>query len=91
MTKNQMRRAKKKEQKKATQPIEEPKKFDEDPLESDIAGFDISEDDPNFAMFKEIMDRFGATTEDDQAAKAADVGDKGEVFFDDDDEIPDED
>ncbi|KAB8292233.1 hypothetical protein EYC80_007975 [Monilinia laxa] len=119
MTKNQMRRAKKKEQKKAAQvtptpeadapkdsepevnsteptettmPIEEePKKVDEDLLESDIAGFDISEDDPNFAMFKDIMDRFGATTEDDQAAKAADVGDKGEVFFDDDDEIPDED
>ncbi|KAG4030068.1 hypothetical protein MFRU_013g00920 [Monilinia fructicola] len=118
MTKNQMRRAKKKEQKKAaqvtptpeadvpkdsepevnsteptetTKPIEEPKKVDEDPLESDIAGFDISEDDPNFAMFKDIMDRFGATTEDDQAAKGADIGDKGEVFFDDDDEIPDED
>ncbi|QSZ32684.1 hypothetical protein DSL72_002263 [Monilinia vaccinii-corymbosi] len=118
MTKNQMRRAKKKEQKKAvkvtptpeadapedlepkvnstepaetTKPIEEPNTVDEDPLESDITGFDISEDDPNFAMFKDIMDRFGATTEDDQAAKAADVGDKGEVFFDDDDEIPDED
>ncbi|CAD6451999.1 70abd907-e8be-461d-ba08-530182a3d2c0 [Sclerotinia trifoliorum] len=120
MTKNQMRRAKKKEQKKAvqetptaeadapedpevkveetdaseltetTKPIEEPKK-DEDPLEADLTGFNISEDDPNFAMFKDIMDRFGVTAEEDQAAKDADIGDKGEVFFDEDDEIPDED
>ncbi|APA13563.1 hypothetical protein sscle_11g083330 [Sclerotinia sclerotiorum 1980 UF-70] len=121
MTKNQMRRAKKKEQKKAaqetptaeadghkdpevkveetdateltetTKPIEEPKKVDEDPLEADLTGFNISEDDPNFAMFKDIMDRFGVTAEEDQAAKDADIGDKGEVFFDEDDEIPDED
>ncbi|KAI9651055.1 hypothetical protein NHQ30_001092 [Ciborinia camelliae] len=136
MTKNQMRRAKKKEQKKTaqvssplmlinaiidrfqvnptpeadipkdsepetevketeptkiTEPVEESKNVDEDPLEADITGFNISEDDPNFAMFKEIMDRFGATTEEDQAVKEEDIGDKGEVFFDDDDEIPDED
>ncbi|KAJ8061651.1 hypothetical protein OCU04_009452 [Sclerotinia nivalis] len=121
MTKNQMRRAKKKEQKKAaqetptaeadvpkdpepkveetdaaeltetTKPIEEPKKVDEDPLEADLTGFNISEDDPNFAMFKDIMDRFGVTAEEDQAAKDAEIGDKGEVFFDEDDEIPDED
>ncbi|TEY40963.1 hypothetical protein BOTCAL_0411g00110 [Botryotinia calthae] len=122
MTKNQMRRAKKKEQKKAAQmtptpeadvpedtepkveatepaettekPIksdEEQAKNDEDPLEADITGFNISEDDPNFAMFKNIMERFGATAEEDQAAKDVDIGDKGEVFFDGDDEIPDED
>lgn len=72
-------------------PIEELKKVEEDPLEADITDFNISEDDPNFAMFKNIMDRFGATSEDDQTAKDADFGDKGEVFFDDDDEIPDED
>ncbi|KAF7924416.1 uncharacterized protein EAE98_007467 [Botrytis deweyae] len=122
MTKNQMRRAKKKEQKKAAQvtptpeadvpkdsepkvetvepaettekPIkndEEQAKNDEDPLEADAAAFNISEDDPNFAMFKDIMERFGATAEEDQAAKDVDNGDKGEVFFDGDDEIPDED
>ncbi|ESZ90392.1 splicing factor 3b [Sclerotinia borealis F-4128] len=136
LTKNQMRRAKKKEQKKVTQvssslvlilaiidrvqvtptpeadvpkdpepenevepteptktteSIEEPKKIDDDPLEAEISGFEISEDDPNFAMFKDIMDRFGATTEEDQAAKDADVGDKGEMFFVQDDGIPDED
>ncbi|PQE29836.1 splicing factor 3b protein [Rutstroemia sp. NJR-2017a WRK4] len=110
MTKNQMRRAKKKEQKKAAQvtPTPEPEikkdtepepqpeaandpvKVEEDSLEPDVAAFTISEDDPNFAMYKDIMNRFGATAEEEQAAKDAEVGDKGEVFYDDDDEIPDE-
>ncbi|KAM3078101.1 hypothetical protein ACMFMG_002597 [Clarireedia jacksonii] len=110
MTKNQMRRAKKKEQKKAAQitptpepevkkdpepkpqsePANDPVKVEEDPLEPDFATFSISEDDPNFAMYKDIMNRFGATAEEEQAAKDAEVGDKGEVFYDDDDEIPDE-
>ncbi|RDW88046.1 splicing factor 3b [Coleophoma crateriformis] len=102
MTKNQMRRAKKKEQKKiqvdptpepeveatpVTEP--EPTKADEHAIEE--SPLEISEDDPNYAMYKEIMDRFGATTEEDEAAKDADAGDKGQVFYDDDDEIPDED
>ncbi|PQE09840.1 Splicing factor 3b protein [Rutstroemia sp. NJR-2017a BBW] len=110
MTKNQMRRAKKKEQKKAAQvtPTPEPEikkdtepepqpeaandpvKVEEDLLEPDVAAFTISEDDPNFAMYKDIMNRFGATAEEEQAVKDAEVGDKGEVFYDDDDEIPDE-
>jgi splicing factor 3B subunit 2 len=63
---------------------------EEDPLEPDVAAFTISEDDPNFAMYKDIMNRFGATAEEEQAVKDAEVGDKGEVFYDDDDEIPDE-
>ncbi|PQE24827.1 splicing factor 3b protein [Rutstroemia sp. NJR-2017a BVV2] len=110
MTKNQMRRAKKKEQKKAAQvtptpepeikkdtepepqpePANDPVKVEEDSLEPDVAAFTISEDDPNFAMYKDIMNRFGATAEEEQAVKDAEVGDKGEVFYDDDDEIPDE-
>lgn len=52
---------------------------------------DISEDDPNFEMYKNIMEKFRATAEDDEAGKPADTGDKGEVFYDGDDEIPDED
>jgi len=124
MTKNQMRRAKKKEQKKAQQvslnhpsssvlqfihnfkvtPTPEPeiakepepepviaKIEEEDVLQPDISLLDISEDDPNYAMFKDIMERFGATAEENEAAKEAEGGEKGEVFYDDDDEIPDED
>lgn len=107
LTKNQMRRAKKKEQKKVAKvtPIPEPEKApesvpepeavkpvkEEDPLQNDITTLEVSEDDPNYEMFKSIMERFGATAEEDETAKEANAGDKGEVFYDDDDEIPDED
>jgi splicing factor 3B subunit 2 len=128
MTKNQMRRAKKKEQKKTQQvspvqheirnnekltfsqvtPTPEPEKIPEavqepaaaparteeededDILKPEIALLDISEDDPNFAMYKDIMDKFGTSAEEEEAAKEANAGEKGEVFFDDDDDIPDE-
>ncbi|PBP23777.1 splicing factor 3B [Diplocarpon rosae] len=63
---------------------------DEDLLQPDISIIDISADDPNFEMFRDIMEKFRASTEDDEAGKAADP-EKGEVFYDDDDEIPDED
>jgi splicing factor 3B subunit 2 len=123
MTKNQMRRAKKKEQKKAQvsisnliviksasneskvtptpepevkqpspEPVPAPAKADEeDPLQPDVSSLEISEDDPNFAMYQDIISRFGATAEEDEAGKEVDLGDKGQVFYDDDDEIPDED
>ncbi|PSS09313.1 hypothetical protein M430DRAFT_128402 [Amorphotheca resinae ATCC 22711] len=124
MTKNQMRRAKKKEQKKAqatqtpdseikgsnqepvptnVDKVDKADKVDgvdgvngvdgvgeDDPVEPDISTLDISEDDPNYAMFQGILARFGVTKEEDEAAKEANGGDKGEVFYDDDDEIPDE-
>ena len=126
MTKNQMRRAKKKEQKKAqvssyifnpssfarciyklkVTPTPEPeiKEPDEkatssvplaadsieDSSQPDVSSLEISEDDPNYTMFKNIMERFGAAAENDEI-KEVDGGDKGEVFYDDDDEIPDED
>ncbi|KAL3421264.1 hypothetical protein PVAG01_07709 [Phlyctema vagabunda] len=102
MTKNQMRRAKKKEQKKIQiaetpepevevkeEPEAVPEPVKHEPADEPV--LEISEDDPNYAMFKDIMDRFGMTTEEDEAAKEADAGDKGQVFYDDDDEIPDED
>lgn len=69
----------------------ESKSDDEDEL--DIQQPDlltISEDDPNYAMFKQIMERFNAAGGEEQTADAP-IGDKGEVFFNDDDEIPDED
>jgi splicing factor 3B subunit 2 len=120
MTKNQMRRAKKKEQKKSqvsavnamslkirfnylqvTQTPEpdadikkelEPEsvKAEVALTEPDLASLEISEDDPNYAMFKGIMEKFGATAGDDEASKEANGGDKGEVFYSDDEEIPDE-
>jgi len=128
MTKNQMRRAKKKEQKKTQQvspvqheirinekltfsqvtPTPEPEKIPEavqepaaalarteeededDILKPEVAPLDISEDDPNYAMYKDIMDKFGTSAEEEEAAKEANAGEKGEVFFDDDDDIPDE-
>jgi splicing factor 3B subunit 2 len=118
MTKNQMRRAKKKEQKAAATAVRL-KSLSERAAETDICqvtpnpepevkpepeaesvksteagnaafeGFEINDDDPNFAMFKSIMDRLGVTQEE-EAAKEAKIADKGEVFYGDDDEIPDE-
>jgi len=121
LTKNQMRRAKKKEQKKvqvsmlysmenelqfnAQQPTETPepetpietdpepiavKTQDGDTLPLDISSIDISEDDPNYAMFKDIMEKFAATEGGDEAGDQVNTV-KGEVFYDDDQEIPDED
>jgi splicing factor 3B subunit 2 len=123
MTKNQMRRTKKKEQKQAqvsnlhstaflgpltdnsqVTPTPEPEtkvepepepvvtkvEVEEDSIQSDVSPLEISEDDPNYAMFKDIMERFGATAGEDEAGAEA-PGDKGEVFYSDDDEIPDED
>lgn len=122
LTKNQMRRAKKKEQKKAqvcyfvlqrgrasfltssqVAPTPEPElkqtqatpnavvqaAIAEEELEPEIE-FDDAEDDPSYSMFKEILEKFKAREEEDEAYKAANEAEKGEVFYDDDDEIPDE-
>lgn len=62
---------------------------DGDPLELAVSAYDIREDDPNFAMYKEILDRFGSKDDNDPVVESAE--DKGQVFYDDDDEIPDED
>jgi len=52
---------------------------------------EVDDDDPAYAMFKDIFSRFGAGQEEDEVAREANAGNKGEVFFDQDDEIPDED
>jgi splicing factor 3B subunit 2 len=125
MTKNQMRRAKKKEQKQQvsletvhcssilsdrSQAVPTPKPEtktepetkkgpqaesvkleaeDEDVLNDDIDALEITEDDPNYEMFKDIMSRFGVSGEDeDEAGKDASGGDKGEILYSDDAEIP---
>ncbi|KAK0651369.1 hypothetical protein B0T16DRAFT_345149 [Cercophora newfieldiana] len=129
MTKNQMRRAKKKEQKKAqvetgskapseapeatteeataakeeaASPKEEPttlevQKGGDAPSKIEADGpvdeddIKVLEDDPAFAMFKSVFERFGTSLEDDEITREANAGNKGEVFFDQDDEIPSED
>ncbi|KAI0832954.1 DUF382-domain-containing protein [Hypoxylon sp. FL0890] len=52
-------------------------------------GFD--REDPTFSMYKDIFIKFGVSREEDDIAKEANAGNQGEVFFDEDNEIPDED
>lgn len=141
MTKNQMRRAKKKEQKKTqaevrlaqlqTVPCAATKRNLQTPIEDieahatgekDTNGDDaapptdadnpkedpnatqpdaaaapapddltVDEEDPAFAEYKTIFLKFGTDLEENEAVREANAGNKGEAFFDQDDEIPDED
>jgi splicing factor 3B subunit 2 len=47
-------------------------------------------DDPTFAMYKSVFEKYGMGLEDDEITREANAGNKGEVFFDQDDEIPSE-
>jgi splicing factor 3B subunit 2 len=124
MTKNQLRRMKKKEQKAvaaskstseapedikqespspeiepeyapAVKPVVSKPKDDtvdiddEDVSTVEVPEMSIPEDDPNYAMYKQILERFGGAKPDEEAE--AENKEKGEMFFDDDDQIPDED
>ncbi|KAJ4117433.1 hypothetical protein NW765_010853 [Fusarium oxysporum] len=121
MTKNQMRRAKKKEQKKAQaeatptktkETAETTNREENDAAESTTTDLevkkgsttedaattdghaievDMDEEDPAYAMYKDIFNKFGASMEEDEIAKEANAGNQGTVFYADDDEIPDED
>ncbi|KAI9837619.1 MAG: hypothetical protein M1837_002953 [Sclerophora amabilis] len=103
MSKNQMRRVKKKENKAKQRESRDTSLARESGAESDQANEnepqlppntetesgnvpDISEEDPLYAKFKEVFDRFRPAEEESQDVKDA----KGEVFYDDDAEIPDE-
>ncbi|KAH6877316.1 hypothetical protein B0T10DRAFT_496846 [Thelonectria olida] len=120
MTKNQMRRAKKKEQKKAKAEVDADKtkepttdeKTQDDgvapepasdlevkpkdktdnaaPIDGPIVVDELDED-PAFAMYKDIFSKFGAPLQEDEVAKEANAGHQGTVFFGDDDDIPSED
>ncbi|KAK0705135.1 hypothetical protein B0H67DRAFT_613600 [Lasiosphaeris hirsuta] len=129
MTKNQIRRAKKKEQKKATTETrnssqapdtpeiatEAQKPEDEQAVQTEAPDLEVKkgpyasdkidadgpavvndddkaalEDDPAFAMYKSVFEKFGMSLEDDEVTREANAGNKGEVFFDLDDEIPSE-
>ncbi|KAG6030075.1 hypothetical protein E4U41_000209 [Claviceps citrina] len=131
MTKNQMRRAKKKEQKKTQQvqatngQAQEQRDQDQDQeqdqggrsqesvegteskettdttngavgaaeptIVTDTAVLDESlDDDPAFAVYKDIFSKFGASLDQDQVEKEANAGNQGVVMTGDDDNIPDE-
>lgn len=142
MSKNQMRRAKKKEQKKAqpavsiqntpqfpispgadrmsqaaTEPVESseapadghenasgedaPAKADDlevkqDPDVRDAAPADgpvdvaFDDEDPAFAEYKDIFQKFGPALDETEVQREANAGNKGDVFFDQDDDIPSE-
>lgn len=125
MSKNQMRRAKKKEQKKAVaeapdNPAEEGAEAQEsgdkgtngeepavkaeelevkkDPDAKENAQPDgpiinpaVDDEDPAFADYKRIFERFGPDPDESDVQREANAGNKGEVFFDQDDDIPSED
>ncbi|KAK4223028.1 putative spliceosome associated protein [Podospora fimiseda] len=126
MTKNQMRRAKKKEQKKTqTNGVSTPAETqDESPKDDAVPAAednnsqsenlqvekepdvdatmtvdgpvidDIPEDDPAFAEYKRLLQdkNFSVTLDEDGATGEINgSGNKGEVFYDQDDEIPSED
>jgi len=58
---------------------------------ADDASVIVDEDDPTYAMYKDILNKFGMSLNDDDVERDANAGIKGEVFFDQDDEIPSED
>ncbi|KAI1164765.1 hypothetical protein F5B18DRAFT_236184 [Nemania serpens] len=60
------------------------------PADGPVDGYDFDAEDPAYAMFKDIFSKFGAPSDDDAVAKEANAGNQGEVFHDDDDNIPDE-
>jgi splicing factor 3B subunit 2 len=49
------------------------------------------DDDPTFAAYKDILNKFGMSLEDEDITKEANAGNRGDVFFGDDDHIPSED
>ncbi|ROW06569.1 hypothetical protein VMCG_04436 [Cytospora schulzeri] len=122
MSKNQMRRAKKKEQKKAEAEapekptevteaqengedeikVEEPAvktedlEVKKDPDAKETTQPDgpinpaVDDEDPAFADYKRIFERFGPDPDESDVQREANAGNKGMVFFDQDDDIPSE-
>ncbi|TFA97578.1 Pre-mRNA-splicing factor sap145 [Trichoderma ghanense] len=51
---------------------------------------DLLDDDPAFAAYRDVFNKFGLSFAEDQIAKEANAGNQGDVFFGDNDDIPDE-
>ncbi|KAI0181551.1 DUF382-domain-containing protein [Hypoxylon sp. FL1284] len=58
---------------------------------TDLDDYGLDQEDPAYSMYKDIFTKFGSSREEDDIAKEANAGNQGEVYFDDDNEIPDED
>jgi len=56
----------------------------------DGLGDDLNPEGETYALFKDIFQKFGASIEEDEVAKEANAGNQGEVFYDQDDDIPSE-
>ena len=64
------------------------------PADADVEVADyipLEESDPAFEAYRSVFEKFGVSLEEDEVAREANAGNKGEVFFDQDDEIPSED
>ncbi len=67
----------------------EPQPAKKDGMITDIAGIDVLEEsDPLYEMYKDVMGKFERSDKEDPSLKEPE---KPEIYFDDDDEIPDED
>ncbi|KAJ1338465.1 splicing factor 3B subunit 2 [Microdochium nivale] len=51
---------------------------------------DFDDEDPAYAMYRAIFSKFGANSGEDAVSREANAGNQGEVFYDGDDDIPDE-
>ncbi|KAH9907850.1 DUF382-domain-containing protein [Xylariomycetidae sp. FL2044] len=61
------------------------------PADGPAEEIDFDNDDPAYAMYKDIFSKFGASAEEDEIAKEANAGNQGEILWGEDDEIPSED
>ena len=59
------------------------------PIPDDLVDDEL--DDPEFSAYKDIFKKFGTSLDEDEVAKEANAGNQGTVFFDNNDDIPDED
>ncbi|KAI1637297.1 DUF382-domain-containing protein [Biscogniauxia mediterranea] len=55
-----------------------------------VEEYDFDNEDPAYSMYRDIFTKFGASTEENDIAKEANAGNQGEVYFDEDVDIPDE-
>jgi splicing factor 3B subunit 2 len=72
------------------EPVTDDKKVPDGPAPEFIPLDENEDEDPTFAMYKEILNKFGLSMEDEDITKEANAGNQGHVFFGDDDHIPDE-
>lgn len=72
------------------EPGTEDKKEPDGPAPDFIPLDENEDEDPTFAMYKDVLNKFGMSLEDEDITKEANAGNRGDVFFGDDDHIPDE-